>query len=186
MRLFLFFTGIALTVLSCQKNENFERFIVDRHLSSNDTIQLLSTYPELKLYNSEIVESKTRTALITQVASYYDVNHFQKNIMFDDYKCKALYRKDTLEIWLNNNNGYFGNGVLVQVFNNHFRIRDINPKTLKNEVHFIKTTTLNQKLILNKNKFSKNDSIYGFIDYKCSIDSLVDKHFKGYFKTVIQ
>lgn len=186
MRLFLLFTGILLIVASCQKDKNFEQFIVDGNLPSHDTIKLLSKYPELKLYKSEFLESRTRTAFIIQTASYSDINRFQKNILFDDYKSKAIYKKDTLEIWLNNNNGYFGNGVLVQVFNNHFRIRDIDPKALKNKVKFLKTNILNEKLVLNKNSFSKNDSIYGFIDYQCSIDRFVDKHFKGYFKTVIQ
>lgn len=186
MKLFFFFMGILLIVISCQKDKNFEKFIVDKDLPSNDTIQLLSKYPELKLYNSEIAESRTRTAFIIQTASYFDANHFQKNIQFDDYKSKVIYKKDTLEIWLNNNNGYFGNGVLVQVFNNHFRIRDIDPKALKNEVKFLETNVLNEKLVLNKNSFSKNDSIYGFIDYQCSIDRFVDKRFKGYFKTIIQ
>ncbi|NIF05775.1 hypothetical protein F3J23_09980 [Chryseobacterium sp. Tr-659] len=185
MRLFLFFAILLLTALNCQKKQNFETFLVNRNLPSHDSIQLLSKYPEQKLYNSEVVENNTRTAFITQVASFLD-NHSQRNISFDDYKCKALYKNDTLEIWLNNYNGYFGNGVLVQVFNDHFRIRDINPKALKNEVKFIETHALNQKLILNGSKFNKNDSIYGFIDYKCSIDPLVDKHFKGYFKTLIQ
>lgn len=89
-------------------------------------------------------------------------------------------------MWLNNNNGYFGNGVLVQVFNNEFRVKDVNPQTLKNEVKFIKSNVLNQKLVLNKSNFNKNDSIYGFIDYRCNLESQVQKHFRGYFKTLIQ
>lgn len=185
MRLFLFFTGILLVLLSCQKKHNFENFTVDKSLPGNDTILLLSKYPELKLYNSEIVESKTRTAHIVQAASYSD--GFRKGtFLFDDYKCKAQYQNDTLTIKLNNNNGYFGNGILIKVFKNHFYIKDIDPKTLKVEEKFIKSKVFSQKLILNSKQFTKNDSIYGFIDYKCSIDSLVDKHFKGYFKTIIQ
>ncbi|MEN5309117.1 hypothetical protein ABE425_16585 [Chryseobacterium cucumeris] len=185
MRLFLFFTGILLVLLSCRKKQNFENFTVDKSLPGNDTILLLSKYPELKLYNSEIVESETRTAHIVQAASYSD--GFRKGtFLFDDYKCKAQYQNDTLTIKLNNNNGYFGNGILIKVFKNHFYIKDIDPKTLKGEEKFIKSKVFSQKLILNSKQFTKNDSIYGFIDYKCSIDSLVDKHFKGYFKTIIQ
>ncbi|WPO91027.1 hypothetical protein [Chryseobacterium sp. HR92] len=185
MKLFLFFAVILLTTLSCQKDQNFEKITVDQNLPTQDTIRQLSKYPELKLYNSEIVESKTRTAYIVQKAFYYD-GLLKGSFLFDDYKCKAQYQNDTLHILLNNNNGYFGNGVLVKVFNNQFYIRDIDPKTLKGEKKFIKSKVSEQKLILNTNTFNKNDSIYGFIDYKCNIDSLVYKHFRGYFKTIIQ
>ncbi|RXM39825.1 hypothetical protein BOQ62_09765 [Chryseobacterium sp. CH21] len=177
--------GILLTVLSCHKEQSFEKFIVDKDLPNYDTIQRLSKYPELKLYKSEVVESKTRTAYIVQKAFYYD-GLLKGSFIFDDYKCTAQYQNDTLNILLNNNNGYFGNGVLVKVFNNQFYIKDIDPKTLKGEKKFIKSNVSEQKLILNTNKFNKNDSIYGFIDYKCRVDSLVYKHFRGYFKTTIQ
>ena len=185
MKLFLFLIGLLLTAFSCQKDQNFENFIVDKKLSTDDTIQLLSKYPELKLYNSEIVESKTRTAYIVQKAFYYD-GPLKGSFLFEDYKCKAQYHNDTLNILLNNDNGYFGNGVLVKVFNNQFFIKDIDPKTLKGEKKFITSKVSEQKLILNTKTFKKNDSIYGFIDYKCRIDSLVYKHFRGYFKTTIQ
>ena len=185
MRLFLFFMIISLAILSCQRDSDFEKFIVNKKLSSNDTVKLLSKYPELKLFTSEVPESLTRTAYITQTASFTDGPR-RSTFFFDDYKCKVKYQQDTLNIWLNNNNGYFGNGVLVKVFNDQFYIKNIDPKTLKNEEKFIKAQVFSQKLILNNNKFNKNDSIYGYIDYMCTTDSLVDKRFKGYFKTIIK
>lgn len=185
MRLFLFFISLLLASVSCQKEQNFETFIVDQSLPTNDTIQLLSKYPELKLFNSEVIRSKTRTAYIVQAADY-SVKYHKGTFLFDDYKCKAVTQNDTLYIGLNNNNGYFGNGVLVKVFNNQFYIKNIDPKTLKGEEKFIKAKVMAQKLVLNSNTFKKNDSIYGFIDYQADIDNLVYKHFKGYFKTVIQ
>lgn len=96
-------------LLSCQKEQNFEKFSVNKDLPNYDTIQLLTKYPELKLYNSEIVESRTRTAYIVQKAFYYD-GLLKGSFIFDDYKCKAQYQNDTLNILLNNHNGYFGNG----------------------------------------------------------------------------
>ena len=181
MRLFLFFIILVIPLLSCKKEQHFDPFVVDKSLPFQDSIVLLSKQPELKLYNTEIPESKTRTAFILQTA-YYSKGAF----LFDDYKCKAVYQKDTLNIRLNNNNGYFGNGILIKVFNNQFYIKDIDPKTLKGEEKYIKARGVSQKLILNNSRFNKNDSIFGFIDYKCSIDSLVQKHVKGYFKTIIQ
>lgn len=185
MRLFLFFAGIVLTVLSCQKKQCFPKFIVNESLPHNDTIQLLFKYPELKLYNNEIVESKTRTAYIVQTANFSAGFYHTKQVGFEDYKCKAAYKGDTIEILLNNNNGYFGNGVLVKVFEDQFLIKDIDPKTLRGEIKFINSTPIYMNLTLNKSKFKKNDSIYGFIKYKAKIDSSVTKHFQGYFRTKI-
>lgn len=184
----------GLCFLSCKKgvkNEiNFEKFIVDKDLPQNDTIKLLSKYPELQLFNSEKVENLTRTAYIVQEDGYFERIFYgekrYKFFQFDNYKCKAICSGDTINIWLNNYNGYFGNGVLVKVFNNQFLIKDIDPKTLKGEIKFIETHLNSQKLVLNSAKFQKNDSIYGFIDYNTSLDSLVTKNFKGYFKTKIK
>lgn len=67
-----------------------------------------------------------------------------------------------------------------------FLIKDINPKTLKGEMKFINSTPTHQKLILNRNTFKKDDSIYGFIEYTAKIDSLVTKNFKGYFRTKVK
>lgn len=175
-------------LLSCKteekKTEKFEKITIDKSLIDNDTIKLLSKYPELKLFNNEDITHKTRTAYILETASYYD-SGLLKTILFDNYKCKAEYKQDTLNIWLNNNNGYFGNGILIKFFNDQFFIKDIDPKTLRGEIKFINSKTFYQKLVLNKDKFQKNDSIYGFIDYKTHVDSLVKKSFRGYFKTSI-
>ncbi len=153
----------------------------------NDTIKLLSKYPELKLFNSEKVESTARTAYIVEEASYYDTfSYNRRSFYFENYKCKAAYSGGTINIWLNNDNGYFGNGVLVKVFNDQFSVNDIDPKTLKGEIKFINSKPIYQKLVLNKRQLKKHDSIYGFIDYKTDVDSLVKKNFRGYFKTVIK
>ncbi|KMQ66575.1 hypothetical protein ACM46_03335 [Chryseobacterium angstadtii] len=176
-----------LSIISCQKNqkqaENLGKITVDKNIVQDSMIKDLSKYPELKLFNSENIEGKKRTANIIQTVTFYDPE--KRLIHFNDYKAKAIFNADTLELWLNNNNGYFGNGVKIQIFDNRFKINDINPKTLKNEVKFIKTKPFLQKLVLNKSRFKRSDSIYGFINYTSQIDSLVEKNFKGYFKTVI-
>lgn len=187
--LFILINVLSFGIIGCKSDnkgtKHFENFSIDKTLINNDTIQLLSKYPELKLFNSEKLETKTRTAYIVQKASYTDFS--KRTFTFDDYKCKAISKQDTIEIWLNNNNGYFGNGILVKVFNKNFLIKDIDPKTLKGELKFIKNSKIKyQKLILNTASFKKNDTIYGFIDYHTDLDSLVSKKFKGYFKTVIR
>lgn len=177
---------IILLFVCCEtEKKKFEKIIVNEKLVNHDTIKLLSKYPELVLFNSEKVTSKSRTAYIIQTASFHDGIRV-RTAEFDDYKCKATYKNDTIDIWLNNNNGYFGNGILIQLFGDQFLIKDIDPKTLHNEIKFIESNPFYQELILSKNTFKKNDSIYGFIDYSANIDTCVAKQFRGYFKTLIE
>ncbi|WP_294327979.1 hypothetical protein [uncultured Chryseobacterium sp.] len=161
MRVFLLLlVGIFFSCKNKEQNVTEDMLVtVDPHISFNDTIKLLSKRPELRLFNNELVENKTRTAYILQ-NSTYSIGSRQQTVSFNDYKCKSMYKSDTLEIWLNNNNGYFGNGVLIQLYNNKFRIKDIDPKTLRNEMKFVKSNPLKQKLILNKLNLKKNDSLY--------------------------
>lgn len=177
---FIFILIFCLSIVSCKKEkkiqQNFEKFVVDESLPQNDTIKLLSKYPELKLYKKEKLESKTRTAYIIQTTVLFQT---------DKYKCNAVSKNDTLEILLNNNNSLYGNGVLIKVFDDHFFIKDIDPKTLHGEIKFMKTKPVYQKLILNKNSFQKNDTVYGFINYNTKVEQFA-KDFKGYFKAVIK
>lgn len=171
---------------SDKKIDRYEKFTIDKSLPKNDTIRLLSAHPELKLFLNEKIESPARTACIIQRSSYSDGFYSTLSFQFEDYKCKSEHIGDTVNIWLNNNNGYFGNGVLVKVFKDRFLIKDIDPKTLKGEIKFITSAPIYQKLALNKSSFKQNDSIYGYISYTTKIDYLVTKNFKGYFKTIIK
>jgi len=136
----------------------------------------------LKLYDKEIVESKTRTAYIVQ-----NSGHDRFWLTFNNYKCKAQKKDDTLEISLNNYDGLVSNGIMIKVFDNHFFVKDYNPKTLKGETKFFNSKPEYQVLNLDKSIYQKNDSIYGFIDYECVIGGgTLAKLMRGYFKTKIQ
>ena len=177
---FIFILIVCLLIVSCKKakktEQTFEKFIVDKNLPQNDTIKLLSKYPELKLYKKEKLESKTRTAYIIQTTVLFQT---------DKYKCNAVSKNDTLEVLLNNNNGLYGNGVLIKVFDDHFFIKDIDPKTLHGEIKFMKTKPVYQELVLDNKSFQKNDTVYGFIDYSTKVENFT-KDFRGYFKAVIK
>lgn len=86
---------------------------------------------------------------------------------------------------LNNSNEYFGNGVVIKVFDGQFFIKDIDPKTLHREEKFIKTSLIYQNLVLNKSHYQKNDSIYGYIEYNTKVNLFI-KDFRGYFRTKIK
>jgi len=99
---------------------------------------------------------------------------------------QSRVENDTLNIWLNNNNKKFGNGVVIKIFADQYFIKDFDPRTLRGEEKFIPSKPISQKLLLHKSMYQKNDSIYGFINYHCLVDGDVEKHLKGYFRTIIK
>jgi len=170
-------------IIRCKtdKKKSYDKFIIDQNITKNDTIKLLSNFPEVKLFKSEIIESKSRTAYIVQTVSWYNMSG-----KFDNYKSNATIKDDTLNISLNNSNGYFGNGILIKVFDGQYFIKDVDPKTLKGEEKFLPSKVTLQKLTLNENHFKKSDSIYGAIYYKATVDHNIYKEMKGYFRTKIK
>jgi|GEM_PF-6596372 len=80
---------ILIFLISCKTDQikdkkTYDKFIIDRNLVNNDTIKLLSKYPELKLYRTDISESKGRSAYIVQTSSILNIEGTS-----DNYKCKA-------------------------------------------------------------------------------------------------
>lgn len=77
--------------MACMKKKetkaNSERFSIDKSLSQNDTIRLLSKFPELRLFPKEKLSSKTRTAYVIQNVGIH---------LMDNYKCNAVMKMDTL------------------------------------------------------------------------------------------
>ena len=51
---------VLITVINCKtdKNKSYDKFIIDQNITKNDTIKLLSNFPEVKLFKSEIIESE--------------------------------------------------------------------------------------------------------------------------------
>ncbi|KQR95272.1 hypothetical protein ASG01_05345 [Chryseobacterium sp. Leaf180] len=169
--------------ISCKPDEvkSYDSFIVDKNLHQNDTLKILSKLPELRLYKKELIENKTRSAYILQTSGALGIS-----AKFENYKCSAICKNDTLNIILNNSNGYFGNGILIKVFDGKYFIRDYDPKTLRDEEKFLPSKTVDQKLILNKSEFTENDSLYGSIYYRTLIENHIEKTMRGYFRTTIQ
>ncbi len=100
------------------------------------------------------------------------------------YSNAFIGENDTLNIWINNFNGNFGNGILMKVFDNHFYIKSVNPNVIKG-IKFEDYELKSQKLILNKTKFKKGDSLFGYMFFECFADSIKYKKMEGYFQTKI-
>lgn len=102
-----------------------------------------------------------------------------------DYICNAyIGENDTLNIWLNNYNGHFGNGILLKVFDQQYFIKSVSPKVLKG-IEFEDFKLVKQDLTLNKDSYKIGDKISGYIYFECIADSTKSKKMEGYFQTEI-
>lgn len=173
---------IAVFLISCIKEKNnYSHVVVDQGIVNNDTIKKLSKLPELKLYKSETVGNTSRTAYIIQHSQILNIGNIS-----DNYKCKVNLENDTMNILINNNNKYFGNGILIKVFEGQFFVKDIDPNTFRGEEKFMFSKSLFEKLILNNSDYQKNDSIYGYIYYSGVVEGGIKKNMKGYFRTSVR
>ena len=173
MRLFISIFVSIFLFISCDKEKvevnNFDTFKVDNN------ILLDSISEKLNHKNNSVV------SLQSLVISPYNYPSYNEN-----YICNAsIIENDTLNIWINNYNGYFGNGILAQVFEGKFRIKSITPKVIKG-IKFENYELKTQELILSKSTFKKGDSLFGYLNFECVVDSAKTKKMFGYFKIKIQ
>ena len=184
-----YFVFIFLFLISCRKSDSkdeYSRFSVDENLSKQDTFKLLSKLPENKNNFDELTNSKT--SAVTQTLTFTNTKYTndKRYIYFDNYKAEAKIINDSLHIFINNNNGQFGNGILIKVFDGQYLIKNIDPNTIRNRLKFVAYPLNEEKLILNKLKYQKNDSVFGYINYTCQITPALSKNMKGYFRSKVQ
>jgi len=173
MRLSFFILILICLIISCnEKNvdiDNFDKFKVDNNVIPD------SISKRLIRKNNSIISLQSLA-----------IGFYKYPASNEDYVCKAsIIENDTLNIWLNNYNGYFGNGVLAQVFDNQFRIKSITPKVIKG-IKFENYELKSQELILNKSTFKRGDSLFGYLNFEGVVDSSKTKKMSGYFRTIIQ
>ena len=168
----LFFTSLFL--LQCkEKKENIDvvKYKIKKNIIPDSVSRKLTQY---KINNTVISKQSM------------DIGFRNYPLVNEDYVCKAnIDEKDSLNIWINNYNGYYGNGILIKVFNDNYKIKSVNPHVIKG-IKFENYDLIKQNLILNASKFKKGDSIFGKIDFECVVDSLKHKKMAGYFRAKIQ
>lgn len=172
MKLLLSILISLFLFISCNqktKIDDFEKFKVNKNVLP-DSI------------SNELIQKNNSFVSVQSIA----ISPYNYPAYNDNYVCRASFiENDTLNIWINNYNGYFGNGVLAQVFEDKFRIKSISPKVIKG-TKFENYELKSQELILNKSTFKKGDSLFGYLNFECVIDSAKTKKMFGYFKTKIQ
>ena len=164
----------AILLMNCKKEKSeiqeFQKFNIDKNIVSSALNYQLKKY------------GVNNTIFCSQSINF----GLSKSVAWNrDYTCNAFIgEKDTLNIWLNNYNGSFGNGILLKVFENRFFVKSVNPNVIKG-IKFEKFTLIKQELILNKNTFKNGDKISGYISFECHINSTKNKKMEGYFQSKI-
>lgn len=196
----LFCVFVVIFCVSCKKFDlviaEFQNVAkVDIGIENNDTIKKLFQLKELKNYPSDTLVSAHRTSYSLQNTLFSNASkNFGRSYVspklahFDNYKCEAKIVRDTLNITLNNFNGYYGNGIVIKVHKGKYLIKNINPNPRKGAPYFLEideSKTYNE-LTLNKSGYVVGDSIMGNFFYQCIIPENFRKEMLGYFRTKVQ
>lgn len=168
----LIFTSQFLSHCKEEKaNITFEKFKVEKNIIPDSVAQQLTQHQ----INNTVISMQSM-----------DIGYRNYPLLNQDYLCKAnIDDNDTLKIWINNYNGYFGNGILINVFNDNFKIKSVNPHVIKG-IKFENYDLIKQELILNQKIFKKGDSIFGKLHFVGVVDSLKHKKMEGYFRAKIR
>ena len=164
---------LAIFIFSCKEESEkigFEEFSIDKNIIPDSISKKFSKYN----INNDVISKQSMNIGLRNYSA-----------MNQNYICEAkIGENDTLNIWINNFNGYFGNGILINVFNENFKIKSVDPNVIKG-IKFEKFEPIKQELTLNKLNFKKGDSIFGKLHFDCIVDSLKHKKMEGYFKAKI-
>ncbi len=157
---------------SCKENKkaNLHTFQIEKNVIPDSISRKFNAY---NVNNNIIATQSLRIGLQSYPSS--DRN----------YICKALLLNDTLNVWINNYNGSFSNGILIHIYNENFKIKSVNPNVIRG-IKFENFESIQQELILNKSNYKKGDSIFGKLDFECIVDSVKYKKMYGFFKTKIE
>ena len=170
----IFVLFIIFFFQSCKKEKNkfeFEQFQVFNEIIPDSISKKLNKF---RVNNNVISEQSIKIGF----RGYPALNQ--------NYICQAyIGENDTLNVWINNYNGYFGNGILLNIFKNEFKIKSVDPNIIKG-IKFEEFVPIKQELILDKSSYKKGDSIFGRIIFECNVDSVKHKKMYGYFRTKIQ
>lgn len=157
------------TSINPEKNLTFQKYEVDSNILPDSISQKISA---LKKNNSVVcIQSSTQVLKTNKI--------YNSNFVCNAY----ISQNDTLNIWINNFNGYFGNGVLVKVHDKKFAVKSVDPNVVKG-IKFQNYTLVEEKLILNQPKYKKGDYLAGYLYFEGK-DSIKNKKMDGYFRTKI-
>ncbi len=197
----LFF--ITVLLISCKKDKEeraiipkyWQKFSVVENIHKNINFKKMNSETEFSiLYDSSTLKPKTNNILFLSDTKidFKDTLDIKKQRFLRNRNCSAyFFKSDTLSVGIMNSDGFGGSGFKISVFKDNYKIdyatfTDVEPfKNKKPKLIFDY-----KKLILNKKKYNLNDSIFGYIEFKCldndSYAKPVYRYGKGYFRAKIE
>lgn len=191
---------ILILPISCNRNENknftdneWKTVEVNSEIKNNINFRKFNDEKEFSiLFDTATLQSKTNNIIFLQNEKINLKDTLKKNEMFLINKtCTASFKNsDTLSINIMNSNGFNGDGFKISVFKKKYKITysyfsDAGPDYQSTTLKFMFS-----KLILNKNRYKENDSIFGYVEFKCKDEKTylkpVQYYAKGYFRTKIE
>lgn len=191
---------ILILPISCNRNENknftdneWKTVEVNSEIKNNINFRKFNDEKEFSiLFDTATLQSKTNNIIFLQNEKINLKDTLKKNEMFLINKtCTASFKNsDTLSINIMNSNGFNGDGFKISVFKKKYKINysyfsDAGPDYQSTTLKFMFS-----KLILNKNRYKENDSIFGYVEFKCKDEKTylkpVQYYAKGYFRTKIE
>ncbi|MXS72070.1 hypothetical protein GSF70_12670 [Flavobacteriaceae bacterium W22] len=190
---------ILFLQISCNKKEKekfgdeWKTIVVNSDIKNNINFKKFNDEKEFSfLFDNATLQKKTNNIIFLQDEKIDLKDTLEKNDIFlRNITCAAnFYNSDTLSIHVMNSNGYTGNGFKISVFKKKYKVTyssfsDAGPTYQNSSLKFIFS-----KLILNKKTYKKNDSIFGYVEFKCTDEKTylkpVEYYAKGYFKTRIE
>lgn len=191
---------ISLLPISCNRNENknftdneWKNVEVNSEIKNNINFRKFNDEKEFSiLFDTATLQSKTNNIIFLQNEKINLKDTLKKNEMFLINKtCAANFKNsDTLSINIMNSNGFNGDGFKISVFKKKYKINysyfsDAGPDYQSTTLKFMFS-----KLILNKNRYKENDSIFGYVEFKYKDEKTylkpVEYYAKGYFRTKIE
>lgn len=191
---------ILLLPISCNRNENknftaneWKNVEVNSEIKNNINLRKFNDEKEFSiLFDTATLQSKTNNIIFLQNEKINLKDTLKKNEMFLINKtCTANFKNsDTLSINIMNSNGFNGDSFKISVFKKKYKINYSYFSDAGPDYQSITLKFMFSKLILNKNRYKENDSIFGYVEFKCKDEKTylkpVQYYAKGYFRTKIE
>lgn len=184
---------LIILLNNCNKNDN--NVIIDKEISNNIIYKNLDT--EKEIFSQFEIWPKDSTSKKTSDVSYLttspdEIIDKNKLKLAKHFNCRPYFvDSDTLYIEIALANASSRRGFTISYNYPKYKIETFNTSDAKVfGIPFPDEKLILQKLILDKNYYKINDSIFGYVDFKSiekDYDGTITNHKgKGYFRSIVR
>lgn len=188
-----YYSFIILLLNSCKKNNS--NVVIDSEISKNQVYKKLNSqkenFSQIEIWPKDSTSKKTSDVsyLTTSPDEIIDKNKLK---LTKHFNCRPYFvNSDTLYIEIALANESSRRGFTISYNYPKFKIETFKTSDAKVfGIPFPEEKIIFQKLILDKNHYKINDSIFGYVDFKSiekDYDGIITNHSgKGYFRSIVR